>query len=46
MIELNGLEQKLVKKKIKSFSQLRNLKNKRYHFWRLDTWFNDIKRLI
>ena len=38
------MEQKLVKK-IKSFSQLRNLKNKRYHFWRLDTWFNDIKQI-
>ena len=32
------------KKKLKSFTQLRNLKNKRYSFWRFDTWFNDIKQ--
>ena len=32
------------KKKLKSFSTIRNLKNKRYPFWRLDTYFSDIKQ--
>ena len=31
------------KKYLKSFSDLRNLKNKRYPFWRLDTYFSNIK---
>ena len=32
------------KKKLLSFSWLRNLKNKRYPFWRLDTLFSDVKQ--
>jgi len=32
------------KKKLKNFSTIRNLKNKRYPFWRLDTYFSDIKQ--
>ena len=32
------------KKKLKNFSKVRNLKNKRYPFWRLDTYFSDIKQ--
>ena len=32
------------KKRLKSFSNLRNLKNKKYPFWRLDTYFSDIKQ--
>ena len=31
------------KKHLKSFSWLRNLKNKRYSFWRLDTYFSKLK---
>jgi len=31
------------KKKLKSFSHLRNLKNKKYPFWRLDTYTSNIK---
>ena len=31
------------KKKLKSFSWLRNIKNKKYPFWRLDTYFSDLK---
>ena len=31
------------KKKLKSFSWLRNLKNKSYPFWRIDTYFSDLK---
>ena len=31
------------KKNLKSFSHLRNLKNKKYPFWRLDTYTSDIK---
>ena len=32
------------KKKLKNFSTIRNLKNKRYPFWRLDTYFSDVKQ--
>ena len=32
------------KKYLKVFSNLRNLKNKKYPFWRLDTYFSDIKQ--
>ena len=32
------------KKNLKSFSNLRNLKNKKYPFWRLDTYLSDIKQ--
>ena len=32
------------KKRLKKFSNLRNLKNKKYPFWRLDTYFSDIKQ--
>ena len=32
------------KKKLLSFSWLRNLKNKRYPFWRLDTLFSNSKQ--
>ena len=32
------------KKKLKKFSSIRNLKNKKYPFWRLDTYFSDIKQ--
>ena len=32
------------KKRLKSFSNLRNLKNKKYPFWRADTFFSDIKQ--
>ena len=39
------MAQKLVKKKkLKNFANLRNLKNKKYPFWRLDTYFSDIKQ--
>ena len=31
------------KKYLKSFSNLRNLKNKKYPFWRLDTYLSNIK---
>jgi beta-1,4-mannosyl-glycoprotein beta-1,4-N-acetylglucosaminyltransferase len=31
------------KKYLKSFSNLKNLKNKKYPFWRLDTYFSNIK---
>ena len=31
------------KKYLKSFSDLRNLKNKKYPFWRLDSYFSNIK---
>ena len=45
MIELIGLALKLAKKKrLKNFSNLRNLKNKKYPFWRLDTYFSNIKQ--
>ena len=33
------------KKKLKSFSWLRNIKNKKYPFWRLDTYFSDLKNI-
>ena len=33
------------KKNLKSFSHLRNLKNKKYPFWRLDTYTSDIKEI-
>jgi len=32
------------KRKLKNFSDLRNLKNKKYPFWRLDTYFSNIKQ--
>jgi beta-1,4-mannosyl-glycoprotein beta-1,4-N-acetylglucosaminyltransferase len=32
------------KKKLKNFSSLRNLKNRKYPFWRIDTLFSDIKQ--
>ncbi len=32
------------KKKLKNFSTIRNLKNKRYPLWRLDTYFSDVKQ--
>ena len=32
------------KKKLKNFSTIRNLKNKRYPFWRLDTYFSNVKQ--
>ncbi len=32
------------KKKLKNFSAIRNLKNKIYPFWRLDTYFSNIKQ--
>ncbi len=32
------------KKKLKNFSSLRNLKNRKYPFWRIDTFFSDIKQ--
>tara|TARA_B100000686_G_C15809325_1_gene488142 strand:- start:19 stop:438 length:420 start_codon:yes stop_codon:yes gene_type:complete len=31
------------KKKLKSFSWLRNLKNKKYPFWRIDSFFSNTK---
>ncbi len=33
------------KKYLKSFSNLRNLKNKKYSFWRLDAYFSNIKEI-
>ena len=33
------------KRKLTTFSNLRNLKNKKYFFWRLDTFFSDIKKI-
>ena len=33
------------KKKLKSFSWLKNIKNKRYPFWRLDTYFSNLKNI-
>jgi len=33
------------KKYLKSFSWLRNQKNKKYPFWRLDTYFSDLKNI-
>ena len=33
------------KKNFKKFSHLRNLKNKKYPFWRLDTYFSDIRQI-
>lgn len=33
------------KKKLKNFSSLRNLKNKKYPFWRIDTFLSDIKQI-
>ena len=32
------------KKKLKNFSTIRNIKNKRYPFWRLDTYFSNVKQ--
>ena len=32
------------KKKLKSFAWLRNLKNKKYPFWRIDTIFSELKQ--
>ena len=32
------------KKRLKNFSSLRNLKNRKYPFWRIDTFFSDIKQ--
>ncbi len=32
------------KKNLTSFSNLRNLKNKKYPFWRIDTYFSEIKQ--
>ncbi len=32
------------KKRLKKLSTIRNLKNKQYPFWRLDTYFSDIKQ--
>ena len=32
------------KKKLNSFSWLRNLKNKKYPFWRIDTYFSNLKQ--
>ena len=32
------------KKRLNKFSSIRNLKNKRYPVWRLDTYFSDIKQ--
>jgi len=31
-------------KKLKSFAWLRNLKNKKYPFWRIDTFFSELKQ--
>ena len=33
------------KKNLKSFSNLRNIKNKEYPFWRLDTFFTNVKKI-
>ena len=33
------------KKKLSSFSNLRNLKNKKYPIWRIDTYFSKIKQI-
>ena len=33
------------KKKLTNFSSLRNLKNKKYPFWRIDTFFSVIKKM-
>jgi len=33
------------KKKLTNFSSLRNLKNKKYPFWRIDTFFSNIKKM-
>ena len=33
------------KKYLKSFTWLKNLKNKRYPFWRIDTLFSDYKQI-
>ena len=33
------------KKKLKKFSNLRNLKNKKYPFWRIDTFFSNIRQI-
>ena len=33
------------KKKLKSFSNLRNIKNKKYPFWRLDSFFTNDKKI-
>ena len=32
------------KKNLKSFSNLKNLKNKKYPFWRIDTFFSELKK--
>ena len=32
------------KKKLKSFSWLKNLKNKKYPYWRIDSYFSDLKQ--
>ena len=31
------------KKNLKSFSWLKNIKNKKYPFWRIDTYFSELK---
>jgi beta-1,4-mannosyl-glycoprotein beta-1,4-N-acetylglucosaminyltransferase len=33
------------RKKLKSFSWLKNIKNKKYPFWRLDTYFSELKNI-
>ena len=33
------------KKNLKSFSNLKNLKNKKYPFWRIDTLFTELKKI-
>ena len=33
------------KNKLKNFSLIKNLKNKKYPFWRVDTLFNDLKQM-
>ncbi len=34
-----------IKKNLKSFSLLKNIKYKKYPFWRVDTFFSDIKKI-
>ncbi len=42
---INWFGTKACKKgKLKNFSDLRNLKNKKYPFWRLDTYFSSLKQ--
>ncbi|MDC0435938.1 hypothetical protein OAL81_00155 [Candidatus Pelagibacter sp.] len=33
------------RKRLKSFSWLKNIKNKKYPFWRLDTYFSELKNI-